>query len=160
MRATIPTRSPDGPIGANFGRANVPEQHRILIVEDSFALRQQLVVLSQAVAPECLVIDAANLGDARLLASSGTLSLIATDLHLPDGDGIELATDLRQDHPEAAVIVISVQDGPGERDRAAQLGNARLLSKTRLGPNLPAALLEALYPPYRRDTTSCSLRAR
>lgn len=159
MPATIATRSPHGPNARNFARASVPKRHRILIVADSFALRQQLIVLSQAVAPECQVIDAANLSDARALACEGTLSLIATDVLLPDGDGIDLATDLRQDHPDAAVIVISVQDGAQERDRAARLGNARFLSRFGLGARLPAALLEALYPPHPRHAISTPLSA-
>lgn len=126
------------------------EPRRVLIVEDHFALRQQLVVLAQSVLPDCEIFEAADGREAQRLATGADFGLIATGARLPDGDGVDLATELRRRHPAAAVIVMSTEDSRPLRKRAEQLGNARLVSARDLGRWLATWLLEGMYPSILR----------
>ena len=82
-----------------------PVDRRCLIVDDEPHLRRVLSRLMQAEGFEC---EEANNGREALESMrSRPVSLVLTDLHMPEVDGIELLRHINRDHPETAVMLVS-----------------------------------------------------
>jgi CheY-like chemotaxis protein len=75
------------------------------------------------------------------------IDLVITDVSMPERDGLETMSDLRQSHPQLPVIAIS-GDVPLNRDLfleiAAKLGASRVLAKPFRIDELIAAAREAV----------------
>lgn len=75
--------------------------------------------------------EAATIGEAREILARVRPALMILDVRLPDGNGLDLATELRaagdQDRP--AVIVASASVLPVERDAAIERGADAFLAK-------------------------------
>jgi response regulator of citrate/malate metabolism len=79
---------------------------RVLLVEDEPALVEVVNdVLHRDMG--CRVIAAPNLARAKEILATQAIDLVITDIHLPDGNGINLLPALRKHHPTAAAIVIT-----------------------------------------------------
>lgn len=80
----------------------------VLIVEDDPLMRQRLgnVLGGLGYAPEAITF-AASLGEARAYIESQPLAMALVDLGLPDGNGIELIEELREQDPSLLILVIS-----------------------------------------------------
>ncbi len=88
-----------------LGDASAPET--ILLVEDSPSARDALsYILSES---GYRVLAAESVAEARLLGqrAEGTIDFLLTDLHLPDGQGEELARELAAAHPTMRRIFMS-----------------------------------------------------
>ena len=102
---------------------------RVLVVDDH---RTVADALSLAVAAQP---DMASVGPARGAAEALTLidrappDAIVMDVHLDDGDGIELTRRVTGDHPHVRVIVLTAHVTSELLDRAAEAGACALLPK-------------------------------
>jgi DNA-binding response OmpR family regulator len=93
-----------------LGDASAPET--ILLVEDSPSSRDALsYILSES---GYRVLAAESVAEARLLGqrAEGTIDFLLTDLHLPDGQGEELARELAAAHPTMRRIFMSGSRSP------------------------------------------------
>ena len=88
------TASPggDGPTPSAFAGL------RILLVEDDDRVRRSIRKALQRLG--CTVSEAANGRSALRTLREGAVDLVATDLFMPDMDGLELIMDIRQAHPD------------------------------------------------------------
>lgn len=88
------------------------------------------------------VITALGVADAvtRAQTHPGTIDLLITDLRMPDGDGRMLATRIRDDRPETAVLYISGLLSPVSLAEDPAGSGATILAK----PFTPAELLGAV----------------
>ena len=78
---------------------------RILVVDDESSLRSALF---RALNKKYQVITASNATEAIGLAQGDlNLDLALIDLRLPDGNGIELMTQLRSSHPNMKTIILT-----------------------------------------------------
>lgn len=92
---------------------------RVLVVEDSPAnLRLMEVLLARA---GHQVVGAGSVAAARRELAAGRPDLILLDLQLPDGDGLDLAADLKADPGTASVPIIAVTAYAMPEDEAAAL---------------------------------------
>ncbi|MGV6873078.1 response regulator [Pseudochelatococcus sp. B33] len=83
------------------------KQTSVLIVEDDAPTRWRISdALSRQA--EFLVNEAANLAEARALVDDTVPDVLLTDLHLPDGNGLELIRDVRQRSEATEIMVISI----------------------------------------------------
>lgn len=81
---------------------------RVLLVEDEPTLVEVVHdILRREIG--CEVIPASNLKDAARILSSEPVQLVITDIHLPDGDGMNLLPSIRKNHPTATTIVMTGQ---------------------------------------------------
>ena len=92
----------------------------ILSVEDEALNRALLreVLARDASLREARLIEAATLAEARAALAADRFYLLILDMHLPDGNGLEIARELqaRPNRPAILVLSANVQD---EHQRAA-----------------------------------------
>ena len=79
--------------------------HSALIVDDERDIRELLVLTLGRMGLR--ISTAANLAEARELLASNHFDLCLTDMRLPDGNGIELVTEITRDHPATPVAMIT-----------------------------------------------------
>lgn len=77
---------------------------RILLVEDMESFRG---AVSQLLGVYNDVTEAASLGAARTILEKETFDLVVLDKGLPDGDGIDLLTELKGSQPNTIVIMLT-----------------------------------------------------
>ncbi len=95
------------------------EQRRILVVEDDEAMRNTLeAILSSAGYDVLCRADGLGL-HAELKRSK--IDLLILDLNLPDGDGLNLAQELRQ-NSKLAIIIVTARDEPEDRAKGLEIG--------------------------------------
>lgn len=111
----------------------------ILLVEDHQDSRQ---MYAEFMASMYEVKEAANGTDALKLMEDHPPDVLVTDLSLPDIDGFELVTRMRQDPKlvDVPVICLSGYGGHAHEARARSLRCERLLQK----PCLPDTLADAV----------------
>jgi signal transduction histidine kinase/ligand-binding sensor domain-containing protein/DNA-binding response OmpR family regulator len=120
-------------------RESPPEERNltgvpVLIVDDNST---NLLVLQHTLANWGMRVRAeasahAALAFARAASDAGTpLPLVITDAHMPEGDGFELARELRQDPRGAApaIVMLTSASQRGDAERCRELGLAAHLTK-------------------------------
>jgi signal transduction histidine kinase/CheY-like chemotaxis protein len=116
---------------------------RILVVEDEDAVRElaREILFEQGFEVEC----AASLGEARAAVEAAPgFDLLFTDMALPDGDGLNLATELQGTHPELRVLLTSGYVDHLARWPLIRERGYRLLRKPYLISALQTAVREVL----------------
>jgi CheY-like chemotaxis protein len=121
----------------------------ILYVEDEAPNRALLrAVVERAGDPRVrasTLLEAPDLATARQVLSSEPVDLVLLDVRLPDGNGLDLARDIRQgDDPRPEVIVMSASVLPSERDAALETGATAFLSKPYVPSDLVALVAKTL----------------
>jgi DNA-binding NarL/FixJ family response regulator len=97
---------------------------KFLVVDDHALIRDAMHDLLCALQPGTTVLTAASAAQAReWMSGHPDIGLVLLDLNLPDGDGLELLADFRDDHPATAVVVLSGNHDPATA-RAALAGGA------------------------------------
>ncbi|MEQ4575714.1 sigma-54-dependent transcriptional regulator [[Pseudomonas] boreopolis] len=81
------------------------ESRSALVVDDERDIRELLVLTLGRMGLR--VSTAANLAEARELLGSNRFDLCITDMRLPDGNGIELVTEIARHHPHTPVAMIT-----------------------------------------------------
>ncbi|WP_305805741.1 sigma-54 dependent transcriptional regulator [Stenotrophomonas sp. YIM B06876] len=79
--------------------------HSALVVDDERDIRELLVLTLGRMGLR--VSTAANLAEARELLASNPYALCITDMRLPDGNGIELVSEINRDYPCTPVAMIT-----------------------------------------------------
>lgn len=80
----------------------------VLVVEDDPLIRQRLTAILRHLGyqPDALLF-ADTLAQARSVVNESPIALALVDLGLPDGNGIDLITELRNNDPAVGILVIS-----------------------------------------------------
>ncbi len=81
------------------------ETRSALVVDDERDIRELLVLTLGRMGLR--INTAANLAEARELLASNSYDLCITDMRLPDGNGIELVSEIAQHHPRTPVAMIT-----------------------------------------------------
>ena len=102
-------------------------QSLILVVEDEPFLRQSLEILLRNIG--YLVETSANAAEASASICKKSYDLLILDLHLPDGNGIELLPFVRQRHPDMPVLVFTADGARETITKAFQSGASDYLIK-------------------------------
>jgi putative two-component system response regulator len=92
----------------------------LLIVDDETALRRWERRVLEAQRYTCA--EAADVPEARAALAAGRYELALLDVNLPGGSGIELLSEIRVDHPDTAVLMITGEDDLTLATTAIELG--------------------------------------
>jgi len=103
---------------------------RILIVEDSGTMRSLIVSTLEDLVHPVKVDEAENGFEALRLLPRNRYDLILTDINMPDINGLELVSFVKQDERHRAIplVIISTEGSERDRLRGMELGaNAYLV---------------------------------
>ncbi|WP_428940503.1 response regulator [Fontivita pretiosa] len=101
---------------------------RVLVVDDE-PVTVELVHDVIGRAGEYRVLSARDLAEARQILATEKVDLLLADVHLPDGNGMELLPQLRQRNPAAAAVVITGQPSISGAIHALRAGVVDFLPK-------------------------------
>jgi DNA-binding response OmpR family regulator len=93
---------------------------KILVVEDEIPIRKLIVFNLQRSNYE--VIEAGDGKEAIKLVQNQSPSLVLLDLMLPDMDGFEICTKLRESHPDLPIVIVSARGQDMEKIMGLELG--------------------------------------
>jgi DNA-binding NtrC family response regulator len=99
----------------------------ILVVEDDEALAELFVWLASA--RGCLATAVGTIAEARRRIEQGEVSVVITDMRLPDGEGLDLIAWTRQADPRIAIIAVTAFGSIELAVRAVRQGAYDFLTK-------------------------------
>ncbi|NQD91378.1 response regulator transcription factor [Pseudomonas sp. CrR25] len=117
----------------------------LLLIDDDIELCE---LLASWLTQEGFQVSACHDGhSARCALASQTPDAVVLDVMLPDGSGLELLKQLRSDHPELPVLMLSARGEPLDRILGLELGADDYLAK----PCDPRELTARLRAVLRRS---------
>lgn len=93
---------------------------KLLIIEDETSLAESIRQYLQEAGNVCEI--ALNYNKAHLKIHIYDYDCILVDITLPGGSGLELINELKKNHSEAGIIIISAKDSLDDRIKGLELG--------------------------------------
>jgi CheY-like chemotaxis protein len=100
----------------------------VLIVDDSKLARIVAAKTLAALQPEWEKVEAGNAREALTILSERKIDVAMIDFNMPEKDGLELAGEIRSNHPTMPIAVITANVQDEVISRARQV-NATFVSK-------------------------------
>lgn len=117
---------------------------KILLIDDDVKL---CTLMQEYLGTQGMILDTVTTGKAGLDSLKNTsYDLVILDLMLPDMNGLEVLTQIRQSH-DIPVLILSAQKGEGDRVVGLEMGAEDYVSK----PFYPRELLARLRVIFRRQ---------
>jgi len=113
---------------------------RTLLVEDDFWFRRSVCETLHAAFPDMSFMEAGGRPGALRALKSAVPDLILMDIHLPDGNGLEMTGEIHALHPNLAIVILTNFDLPEYRDAAKRRGARDYVWKG----DSPAVLLDVV----------------
>lgn len=118
----------------------MPDNIRVLIVEDQFFFRLALHSIVDARTDMCVVGETDKGREALELYTRLRPDVTVMDLRLPDISGLEAIAEIRRHDPKAHILVLSNYEGSEDIHRALRAGALSYLTKDASGEELLRAL--------------------
>jgi DNA-binding NarL/FixJ family response regulator len=115
-------------------------QIKILTVDDHPLLRQGIAAVIQGEKDMLIVGEAANGREAIEIFRRQRPDVTLMDLQMPDLNGIDTITIIRQEHPQARIIVLTTYEGDALARRALKAGVAGYILKEMIRTELLQAI--------------------
>ena len=94
----------------------------ILVVEDSATMRSLLASALEEIGASVKITEASSGFEALRLLPRGAFDLIVTDINMPDVNGLELVSFVKNDPAYRSIPLVIVSTEGSERDREKGLG--------------------------------------
>ena len=94
----------------------------ILVVDDSRMMRERIIGMLHEVPGINIVAEAGNITEARQFINELKLDLMLLDIRMPDGSGVELLKNLRNNHNFMIIIVLTNYPLAQYREKCLELG--------------------------------------
>jgi DNA-binding NarL/FixJ family response regulator len=124
---------------------DAPPKIRLMIVDDHFMVRLGLAGALNLEEDMTVVAEARNGAEAVAMFDAHRPDVVVMDYQLPELNGAEATAAIRQKHPAARIIVLSVFKGEEDVHRAVQAGASGYLPKA----SEPTELMQAIRTLYR-----------
>jgi len=111
---------------------------RVLLVDDHAAFREPLAFMLNRHPGFEVVAQAGTVAEAEPSLALPGVAVI--DLHLPDGDGIELVRRLRAVNPRCRALLLTASESLDDRARAVEAGADGVLNKSSSIAEVTAAI--------------------
>jgi DNA-binding response OmpR family regulator len=102
---------------------------RILLLEDAFVTSLAMGRALEAELPNCVVMRAQSLYEARLLLRTYDFQFFVVDIQLPDGCGVDFLPEITERAPGAGVVIVTATPLPKYRQRASEFGVLYFMEK-------------------------------
>jgi DNA-binding response OmpR family regulator len=102
---------------------------RALVLDDNLSNLKLLAVALKSKYPHCRLDEARNIAKARALYAEHQHPILLFDVQLPDGDGLDLAAEIRAQSATVKIIMLSAQDDNEHLSRACQAGVSAYIVK-------------------------------
>jgi len=100
---------------------------KILIIEDEKGLRE---VIQQSLEKEKFIVEtAASFNDGLDKLGCYEYDCVVVDIMLPDGNGLDLISEIKALHKKEAIIIISAKDSVDDKVKGLDIGADDYLSK-------------------------------
>ncbi|MFY1696703.1 response regulator [Solwaraspora sp. WMMA2101] len=106
-----------------------PDLARVLIVDDHPVVRRGLRAMLDGEPWVARVLEAASCADALATVAHEQVTVVAMDIALPDGDGVQAAARILRHRPGTAVLMLTMADDDALVARALQAGARGYLLK-------------------------------
>jgi DNA-binding NarL/FixJ family response regulator len=104
---------------------------KVLVVDDHPLIREALRGVFHDLKDGVSLFEASDSRQAmQLVAEHNDLELVLLDINLPDRDGFSVLTELREQHPGIAVVVLSGAQDRSSVTKALDLGAVGFIPKT------------------------------
>ena len=100
---------------------------KILLVEDEISLRSTIVSFLEEEGYRCEQADTLDLAFEKLNLYEYDCLLV--DIGLPDGNGLDLIHELKKEHPETGIIIISARNSLDDKITGLDLGADDYIAK-------------------------------
>ena len=129
------------------------EEPRVMVVDGSKVVRRLIEQLLKTELPGVTVLSCESGADAKQQLESGVVDFVTTSLRLPDMDGLELASHIREHSPQAYMPIVVVSGDVQERLAARTLTDTvtDYFDKS-LGFNALAAFIRGYVRPESKTT--------
>jgi len=108
-------------------RTTIPQGATVLLADDDRSIR---TVLSQALSRVgCRVRATGSASALWRMVEDGEGDIVVTDVHMPDGDALDLLPAIRKKRPDLPIIVMSAQNTVLTAIRAAEVGAYEYIPK-------------------------------
>jgi len=115
---------------------------RVLIVDDHAVVRAGLALLVDAADDLEAVGEAGSARDALFEARTVKPDVVLLDVMMPEQGGLEIVPQLLHEHPEAKVLILSMQDDPRYVREAFEVGASGYVLKEAADTELVTAIRE------------------
>jgi DNA-binding NarL/FixJ family response regulator len=116
---------------------------RILIVDDLERVREGLRTMLELIDDLEWVGQAANGLQAIHLAEQLAPDVVLMDLEMPEMDGLEATRHIKGNHPQIGVVMLTIHEDTGHRERAVEAGVDAVVAKGAAFETLLAAIRQA-----------------
>ncbi|MEG0001147.1 MAG: response regulator transcription factor [Comamonas sp.] len=133
---------PSTRIWPDFLVGQVDKPVRVLLIDDDAHIR--MVIAQELMADErtLLVAQASSIKEGRKAIRQHAFDVMLVDMHLGDGEGLELIDFMKTLHPSAEAVVVSIMESDDLVLRAFELGATGYLIKNSWFGNYPMAVLQ------------------
>lgn len=95
---------------------------KLLIVDDSKLARMMIRTIVEENYPEIEIQEAANADEALVTQQTQTFEYMTIDFNMPGMNGLELAEQLKDSHPDAKIYLLTANIQDAIRNKATDLG--------------------------------------
>ena len=101
----------------------------VLIVDDNLLFRKLLRQRLKCRFPSLIISEAKDAREAMEIMLTSRPDLVFMDIRLPDGNGLDLTCQIKRQHPEIRIVIVTNYDGPEYRHAAFRCKADHYLTK-------------------------------
>ena len=121
-----------------MGKRNV--QHKILIIEDNYTLRDLLQSWLNELMPDCDIYKTSTGEEGIAKIKTLKPDIVVVDIKLPGIDGLEVTRMIKNNGNETEVIVLTICEGVNYQNDAYAAGAKIFINKKEMHIKLPSAI--------------------